>query len=123
MRAMRTQSKSGPKSPPCCQFAHDTLQFIPESFDWSIEYYLLRKVRGLSFEEVVFRIQAADVLDIIEHANQKKYPGQRVFIVNMEGYACLVPYIKSEETIFLKTGIPSRKMTARYLGSKTDETH
>lgn len=95
-----------------------------KSFDWNIEKNTwLRKVRGLSFEEVVFHIQAGDLLDIVKHANQKRYPGQRIFIVNIEGYACLVPFIESADTIFLKTVIPSRKMTARYLGSKTDETH
>ena len=50
------------------------------------------------------------------HPNEKKYPGQRVFVVNVDGYAHLVPYIETEEHIFLKTVIPSRKATKQYLG-------
>lgn len=37
-------------------------------------------------------------------------------VVNVEGYVCLVPFVDDEETIFLKTIIPSRKMTKIYLG-------
>ena len=44
------------------------------------------------------------------------YPGQRIFIVNVEGYACLVPFVEDNENFFLKTIIPSRKMTRHYLG-------
>jgi hypothetical protein len=40
----------------------------------------------------------------------------RIFIVNVEGYACIVPFVESDKEIFLKTIIPSRKMTKLYLG-------
>jgi len=49
------------------------------------------------------------LLDTIEHPNQRQYLGQRIFIVNVEGYACLVPFVEDDERIFLKTIIPSRK--------------
>lgn len=55
---------------------------------------------------------------MIEHSRPSRHPGQRIFVVNVEGYACLVPFVESEETIFLKTIIPSRKMTRRYLGKE-----
>jgi hypothetical protein len=58
------------------------------------------------------------LLDTIEHPNQQQYPGQKIFIVNVEGYAYLVPFVEDDEMIFLKTIIPSRKMTKEYLGGE-----
>jgi uncharacterized DUF497 family protein len=85
-------------------------------FDWNDEKNKqLRSERGVSFEEVVYYLTHDGVLDTIEHPNQKRYPGQRIFIINMEGYAYLVPFVEDEECIFLKTLIPSRKMTRLYL--------
>jgi len=34
--------------------------------------------------------------------------------------ACLVPYIETEDEIFLKTIIPSRKATRQYLGEQDE---
>jgi len=88
-------------------------------FDWHIEKTdWLRQVRGITFEEIVYHIQAGNLLDVLEHANPRKYPGERIFIVNVDGYICLVPFVESDDTVFLKTIIPSRKMTKRYLGSE-----
>jgi uncharacterized DUF497 family protein len=88
-------------------------------FDWHIEKNdWLRQVHGITFEEIVYHIQAGNLLDVLEHANPRKYPGQRIFIVNVDGYICLVPFVESDDTVFLKTIIPSRKMTKRYLGSE-----
>ena len=49
-----------------------------------------------------------------------KYPEQSIFVVNIEGYAHLVPYVENGETIFLKTVIPSRKATKQYLGGSDE---
>ena len=43
-------------------------------------------------------------------------PNQRLFVVNVEGYAYLVPFLEDENEVFLKTIIPSRKATRNYLG-------
>ena len=89
-------------------------------YDWNDEKNeWLRQVRGIRFEDVVFHMAHGGLLDTIEHPNQRQYSGQRIFIVNVEGYACLVPFVESEESIFLKTIIPSRKMTKLYLGGDT----
>ncbi len=69
----------------------------------------------MSFEEVVFDIERGQLLDVIEHPNPVKYEGQRVFIVNINNYACLVPFVETEGGIFLKTIMPSRKATKEYL--------
>lgn len=86
-------------------------------YAWNAEKNDLLKVeRGISFEDVVFHIGANDVMDIFEHPNQERYPGQRILAVVVEGYAYLVPFVESEEEIFLKTIIPSRKATKQYVG-------
>ncbi len=59
------------------------------------------------------------LLDTIEHPNKKKYQNQRIFIVEINDYAYLVPFVEDERIIFLKTIIPSRKMTKKYLGGKS----
>ncbi len=70
----------------------------------------------MSFEDVVFHLMAGDVLDTIEHPNQERYPGQQIHVIDIEGYAYLVPFVESEDEVFLKTVIPSRKATKIYLG-------
>ncbi len=85
-------------------------------FDWDDKKNeSLKNDRGVAFEEIVFHITHGGLLDTIQHPNQRIYPGQQIFIVNVENYACLVPFVEDEETIFLKTIIPSRKMTRKYL--------
>ncbi len=74
--------------------------------------------RGVSFEDVVYYLQQDELLDDIEHPNADKYPNQRVFVVNIDGYVHLVPYVENRQEIFLKTVIPSRKATKQYLGEK-----
>ena len=83
---------------------------------------LLKKERGISFEDVVFHIGAGDVVDIFEHPNQERYPGQRIMVVIVEGYAYLVPFVESKEEVFLKTIIPSRKAAKLYVGDTDEET-
>ena len=73
-------------------------------FSWNNEKNeSLRQERGVSFEEVIFHIERGDLLDILEHPNQERYPGQRIFIVNIDGYAYLVPFVESKTEVFLKT--------------------
>ena len=80
----------------------------------------LKKERGISFEEIVFHIQQGDILDILEHPNQARYKGQRIFIMKIEDYVYLVPYQESDLEVILKTIIPSRKFTRRYLNKERD---
>ena len=86
-------------------------------FDWSDEKNeWLRQERGVTFEEIIYHLTHDGLLDTIEHPNQEQYPGQRIFIVNVEGYACLVPFVEDDDIVFMKTIVPSRKMTKQYLG-------
>lgn len=89
-------------------------------FSWNEEKNeLLREERQVSFEDVVFHIEQGFLLDVLEHPNQEKYKGQQLFVVQIDEYAYLVPFIEDDREIFLKTIIPSRKATKKYLkGSK-----
>lgn len=85
-------------------------------FAWDAEKNeKLRAERGISFEEILFHIERGDLLDILEHPNQEKYRGQRVFVVKVEDYVYLTPFTETESEVFLITIIPSRKATRRYL--------
>lgn len=75
-------------------------------------------MRGISFEEVLFHISEGDLLDVLGHPNQERYPNQRIFVVEIEGYAVIVPFVEDQDVIFMKTIIPSRNLTRRYLGGK-----
>ena len=86
-------------------------------FDWTNEKNEeLIKDRDISFEEVVFCIMHDGLLDIIEHPNKSKYPNQKIFIVDIDNYVYIVPFVEDDDIVFLKTIIPSRKMTKQYLG-------
>ncbi len=76
---------------------------------------LLKKERGVSFEDILYYIEKGNVLAIIENPNSAKYPGQKMYIIDINDYAYLVPCIEYENEIFLKTIIPSRKATNKYL--------
>jgi len=80
----------------------------------------LRADRGIGFEDIVFHIERGDLLDILEHPNPERYVGQRIFVVRREDYAFLAPFVEDEHTVFLKTIIPSRKATKRYLGEESN---
>ena len=69
----------------------------------------------MSFEEIVLAIEADELLDIVAHSNPDKYPNQRMFVVAVEQYAYLVPFVEEADYYFLKTVIPNRKATRDYL--------
>ena len=88
-------------------------------FRWDNEKNeLLKNSRGVCFEQVVILMEKEDILETIEHPNQNKYPGQKIATVMIDDYAYLVPYVQKSDEIFLKTIIPSRKATNKYMRSK-----
>lgn len=85
-------------------------------FDWDEDKNkVLKKERGISFEDIKIVVETGGVLDTYNHPNQKRYPGQKIMVVKIDNYAYLVPYVADEERVFLKTIIPSRKATKKYL--------
>ena len=80
---------------------------------------LLIKERGISFEDIIAAIDGDKLLDIIEHPSSLKYPNQKIYILDINEYVYLVPYVRKDRyTVFLKTIFPSRKLTKQYLGKE-----
>lgn len=85
-------------------------------FRWNHEKNeLLKKDRGISFEEIVLAIEADGLRDQLIRPNQEKYPNQLILVVALDGYVYLVPFVEENRYLFLKTIIPSRKATRDYL--------
>jgi uncharacterized DUF497 family protein len=81
----------------------------------------LKAERGVSFEQVVMHIEGGDLLDVYEHPNQARYPGQQILIVRIGAYVWVVPFVETDDGRFLKTIIPSRKATREYLGDSDEK--
>ncbi|MBA4380817.1 MAG: toxin [Anaerolinea sp.] len=87
-----------------------------KTFAWNDEKNrLLKADRQVCFEDVVISIEMGFLLDVLEHPNQEKYKGQKIFVVRIDDYIYLVPFVESDDEVFLKTIIPSRKATRKYL--------
>jgi uncharacterized DUF497 family protein len=88
-----------------------------KQINWNAEKnQQLMSERGASFEDVLFALQSDGLLDDGAHLNRDKYPNQRLFVVRIDDYAWLVPYVENDREIFLKTIIPSRKATKKFSG-------
>ena len=81
----------------------------------------LKLNRDVCFEQIVVLMEQSDLLDIIDNPDQGKYPGQKIAVVRINDYAYLVPYEQTGEEIELKTIIPSRKATRKYLGGSHEK--
>jgi hypothetical protein len=71
----------------------------------------LKREREISFEQIAYLIESGQIIGIEEnpgHSNQK------IYILAIENYAFIVPYVENDNEIFLKTAFPSRKYTKRY---------
>jgi hypothetical protein len=85
-------------------------------FAWNIEKNkVLKAERQVCFEDIIIAIELGFLLDVLEHPDQEKYKGQKNFIVQVDEYAYLVPFVENESEVFLKTVIPSRKATRKCL--------
>lgn len=94
-----------------------------KTFAWDAsKNLLLQRERGVSFEDVVFHIEAGHELAVLMHPNQLRYPSQKISVVLIEEYAYLVPFVETDTEIFLKTIIPSRKATKKFKGDFNEET-
>ena len=88
-------------------------------FKWNAEKNeILARERGITFEEIVQKIASGAKVIQTDYPNKKKYPNQKILIVDVDGYAFLVPCVIDKNEYFLKTIIPSRKATKKYLGEE-----
>ena len=83
-------------------------EWNPEKNEW------LKKERNISFEQIVFHLSQGDIWKTANHPDQKNHPGQRIYLVLVEDYIYMIPFVIEDEYVFLKTIIPSRKATKDY---------
>ncbi len=82
---------------------------------WNEEKNQLLKIqRGVGFEDILEIIEDEKILGRKKHQNQEKYPNQQIFVVRIKKYIYYVPFVENNKEIFLKTIIPSRKLTIEY---------
>ena len=87
---------------------------------WSEEKnQLLILQRGVGFEMVLEKIERKEILSRYQHPDQEKYPGQWIFVLELNAYIHYVPFVENDEEIFLKSIIPSRKLHKQYKGVST----
>lgn len=94
---------------------------VMKVFKWNAEKNeILARQRGITFEEIVGRIESGAKVIETDHPNKERYPNQKIMIVDLDGYAYMVPYVRDGDEYFLKTIIPSRKATKKHLGGQND---
>ena len=72
---------------------------------------ILKRERGISFGEIAYLIESGQVIGIEEIP---RHPDQKMYVLEIDNYAIIVPYVENEDEIFLKTAFPSRKYTKKY---------
>ncbi len=72
---------------------------------------ILKRERGISFEEIAYLIESDRVIGIEENPG---YPNQKMYVLEVDNYAIIVPYVEDDDEIFLKTAFPSPKYTKKY---------
>ncbi len=82
---------------------------------------LLIMQRKLSFEMVLDKLERQEILARRSHPDTKRYPHQFIFVVELDGYICYVPFVENNEEIFLKTIIPSRKLNKEFKGAEDEK--
>ena len=71
----------------------------------------MKRERGISFEEIAYLIESGQVIGIEENPGR---PNQKIYVLEIENYAFIVPFVENDKELFLKTAFPSRKYTKKY---------
>jgi hypothetical protein len=82
--------------------------FDPEKNAWLI------RERGISFEQIIALIESGKLIRVLEHPDTKRYSGQLLYEVDVDGYIHVVPVMRQGRSLFLKTIYPSRKATRKH---------
>jgi uncharacterized DUF497 family protein len=89
------------------------------AFDADKNAWLIRE-RGISFEQIIALIENGNLIQVLEHHDRKRYPDQLLYKVDVDGYVYIVPVVRKDRMLFLKTIYPSRKATKKHTkGPKT----
>ncbi len=81
-------------------------------FNWDSEKNeKLKQERGISFEEIVCCIEKGAIIAVEKHPAR---PNQKLYVLKIDNYAVVVPFVENKDEIFLKTAFPSRKYQKKY---------
>lgn len=95
-----------------------------EYFAWDAEKNeVLRRERGVSFEEGVFHIENGDLLDVIDQPNSDKYPRQKMYVVRISDYAFLIPFMQNGDEVFLRRLFRIEKLPRCKLETRAEEDY
>lgn len=72
---------------------------------------ILKRERVISFDEIAYLIESGQIIGIEENPG---YPNQKMYVLEIENCAVIVPCVEDNNEIFLNTAFPSRKYTKRY---------
>jgi hypothetical protein len=87
---------------------------VGKSYTWDEnKNQKLVRERKISFEAIVSYIESGAIVAVIP--GRGKFAHQKQFLVAVNNYIYIVPCVEKENEYFLKTIIPSRKMTRLYL--------
>jgi len=93
-----------------------------DDIDWSPNKSAELQMRyGFGFDRLMAAAKLGGVIAERKHPNSERYPHQYQWVIDLDGYIWIVPFVRSEEGIFLKTFFPSRKATREYLGAVSHE--
>jgi len=67
---------------------------------------------------VLEKLEKKEILARRKHPDKRRYPNQSIFVLELNGYVCYVPFVENDKEIFLKTIIPSRKLNKEFIGVK-----
>lgn len=75
----------------------------------------LKIERNIDFDNVIDALKKEKLIKVIDHPNKKKYPKQRIFLVEINKYIYVAPFVEENDYIFLKTIYKSQRYTRKYL--------
>jgi uncharacterized DUF497 family protein len=89
-------------------------------FDWDEEknQWLMRE-RGISFEMIVIALEQNQVVMIVPNKHPRTH--QKKYIVKIDDYIYVVPFVEDDYKIFFKTIYPSHEETKKYLKNIHDK--
>ena len=92
------------------------LYAILMEFGWDeLKNEFLKANRGISFERVLIAMENGDILAVLQNPNQIGYRNQMMYVLNIDGYAWVVPFQDQGNVRRLITALPSRRYTKQYL--------
>ena len=71
---------------------------MTKPFRWDLDKNeQLTQERGVSFEQITVAVARVELLQVVQHPNSERYPGQRFMIVGLGGSSCLGQFVEQAE--------------------------